>query len=150
MTAPKPRQQDNGLLWEKPTFLAALDDTPGTCRAIIRASLAAHNMAGLADDAATVTTEIAANAVRAMRAEADAGRLADQTPVIVLGAGYWAHGIRIEVWDKAPGVPVLREPDWAAESGRGLFIVNELTGGSWGCRPAGDGAKVVHADLEAA
>jgi hypothetical protein len=91
---------------------------------------------------------LASNAVQAMRAEEVAGRLGGNTPIIVLALAWPAHGVRIEVWDRAPDLPRMREPDWEAEHGRGLFLVHQLTGGRWGCRTV-DGAKCVWAELAA-
>jgi hypothetical protein len=60
----------------------------------------------------------------------------------------WRSGaVRIEAWDTAPGSPVLREPDWDAENGRGLFIVDSITDGNWGWDPYRDGSKCVWAVL---
>lgn len=127
-------------------MLAAIPEAPRTCRSIVRAALRIRGLAGLTDDADTVVTELASNAARLMRAEAAAGRLGGDVPVIVLVLSWRPGGVRIEVWDCAPGVPAMREPDWMAESGRGLFLVNQATDGRWGYRTAGS-AKCVWADL---
>jgi anti-sigma regulatory factor (Ser/Thr protein kinase) len=37
--------------------------------------------------------------------------------------------LAIEVWDQAPGVPVLRDASGLTETGRGLAIIDALTGG---------------------
>jgi hypothetical protein len=56
----------------------------------------------------------------------------------------------IEVWDQAPGIPEPRNPDIDAESGRGLLLVDQLTGSRWGWRPVTDGpGKCVWAELAA-
>jgi hypothetical protein len=130
------------------TVLGAIPEAPGTCRYIIRAALRIRGLAGFTGDAEIVVTELASNAVRAMRAEEAGGRLAEDMPIIVLVLGWPAHGVRIEVWDRAPGLPRMREPDWEAEQGRGLFLVHQLTGGRWGCRQVG-AAKCVWAELAA-
>lgn len=127
---------------ERGTVLQAISETPGTCRSIVRAALHAHGLAALADDAETVVTEFASNAVRAARA----GTSTEEMPVIVLVLEWRPRGIRIEVWDRAPDLPQLRKPDFEAEHGRGLYLVNEITAGRWGCRPA-EGSKCVWADL---
>lgn len=132
---------------ERGTVLAAIPEAPGTCRSILRAALIARGLAALAADAETVVTELASNAVRAMRAEAEAGRLGGGLPVIVLVPGWCPRGVRIEVWDQAPGVPRMGEPDWDAEHGRGLFLVHQVTGGRWGYLSVG-AAKCVWAELE--
>ncbi|WP_155884520.1 ATP-binding protein [Actinomadura flavalba] len=48
-------------------------------------------------------------------------------------------GAVVEVWDAdANKVPEIGEPDVVHESGRGLFIVNSLTGGMWGWQRLAD------------
>jgi hypothetical protein len=44
--------------------------------------------------------------------------------------------LAIEVWDQAPGVPVLCEAAALAVRGRGLAIIDTLTSGRWGCHLA--------------
>lgn len=46
--------------------------------------------------------------------------------------------VRIEVTDTGGGVPAVRSPDASEHSGRGLFLVRELSD-DWGVRPASDG-----------
>jgi anti-sigma regulatory factor (Ser/Thr protein kinase) len=133
---------------ERGTVLGAIPEASGTCRYILHAALRIHGLSGLAGDAGIVVTELASNAVRAMRAEEAAGRLGGDMPIIALALGWPAHGVRIEIWDRAPGLPRMREPDWGAEQGRGLFLVHQLTGGRWGCRQVG-AAKCVWAELAA-
>jgi hypothetical protein len=59
--------------------------------------------------------------------------------------------LTIEVWDQAPGVPVLRSATGLAETGRGLTIIDTLTGGCWGCQPAiGQAGKCVWAEVPCA
>jgi hypothetical protein len=49
----------------------------------------------------------------------------------------FSDGVRllIEVWDQATGFPALRRPASDAEAGRGLHLVDALTGGRWGWQP---------------
>lgn len=131
---------------ESGTVLAAIPEAPSTCRSIVRAALRVHGLDVLAADAEVVVTEFASNAVRALRDEEAAGPPGDETPVLVLVLGWIPLGVRIEVWDRAPGTPQMREPDFEAECGRGLFLVNEITRGRWGCRKAGN-AKCAWAEL---
>lgn len=130
------------------TVLAAIPEAPATCRSIIRAALRLRCLGELADDAATVVSEIASNAVRAMKDKEAAGYLGGDVPVIVLALRWYSRGVRIELWDQAPGLPQMKEPDWTAESGRGLFLVDQITDGRWGYRAAGSG-KCVWAELGA-
>jgi hypothetical protein len=54
-----------------------------------------------------------------------------------------------EVWDEAPGFPAPRRAGSAEESGRGLQLVDALTGGRWGWQAVTSGTKVVWAELAA-
>ena len=59
--------------------------------------------------------------------------------------------LRLDVWDHDQSPPVLAEQDEAAETGRGLFLVDALAQ-RWGCdSPAGCGmnGKVVWAEVAA-
>jgi hypothetical protein len=72
--------------------------------------------------------------------------------VLVIRLCLVAHGhvLTIECWDQAPGIPVLRRATGLAESGRGLAIIDSLTGGTWGYRPAiGQAGKCVWAKISA-
>lgn len=42
------------------------------------------------------------------------------------------RGVSVEVTDRSPYAPVIREPDDEAEGGRGLRIIDEFTDGQWG------------------
>ena len=56
--------------------------------------------------------------------------------------------LTIECWDQAPGIPVLRQVDGFAETGRGLAIIDAITGGRWGCQPViGQDGKCVYAEI---
>ncbi|MEV5706544.1 ATP-binding protein [Actinoallomurus sp. NPDC052274] len=107
---------------------------PGEAREWSAKVLARWDLTGLADDLQTVVTELVTNALRA-------------------GAGAvhalieWRWGtdtVELQVWDDAPGRPQLRQPDFVAETGRGLFIVEALST-AWGHHPGADGGKVVWA-----
>ncbi|WP_240796209.1 ATP-binding protein [Streptomyces sp. RFCAC02] len=43
--------------------------------------------------------------------------------------------------DRSPRLPVVSQPDWDAESGRGLWMLREMCRG-FGCRPVADGKDV--------
>jgi hypothetical protein len=56
--------------------------------------------------------------------------------------------LTIECWDQVPGVPVLRLVPELVERGRGLAIIDDLTVGVWGYRPAiGQPGKCVWAQI---
>lgn len=121
---------------------AALPTAPAMARAHARLTLAEWHLEGLTDEAEVITSELVTNAVSA---SADAGESTLVIRVCLLSDG---EALTIEVWDQAPGVPVLRNGGPLAESGRGLAIVDDLTRGAWGCQPAiGQRGKCVWAEL---
>ena len=132
--------------------LGALPTAPGLARAFTAMVLGGWGMSGLADAGQLVVSEFAANVVQA----ATAG---DGTPVYKNDARLtelWLRlssdraVVRVEVWDNLPpsaGVPVLRQADPDAESGRGLELVGALSL-EWGWHPVpGLPAKSVWAVL---
>ncbi|NUK14047.1 ATP-binding protein [Streptomyces lunaelactis] len=50
-------------------------------------------------------------------------------------------GVRIVVSDESQALPVVREPDWFAESGRGMFLLSS-TVDAWGVDPTREGKDV--------
>lgn len=129
--------------------MGALLHVPAIARAHVGTMLTSWQLARLTDVAELVVSELVTNAV-----EASTGP--DGLPVYVLGrmpvvrVAVLSDGVRalIEVFDQAPGRPELRHADRYAESGRGLFTVHTLTGGSWGWHPVqGQHAKCVWAEL---
>ena len=43
-----------------------------------------------------------------------------------------ADGVSVQIYDSTAAPPVLKDPDEATEDGRGLRLVDELTGHRWG------------------
>lgn len=127
---------------EKGRAFPAVPEAVPACRRIIRAGLLAHGLAGLSDDASAVTAELTANAVNAMRGEQRAGRPGSRPPIMVLNLEWLAAGVRIGVWDDAPGIPGIEIAARDAETGRGLSIVDALTSGRWGWFAASTGKWV--------
>ena len=126
---------------------AALPTAPGLARGHTRAVLAEWGLGEFADAAELIASEMTANAVNASIPV----QAAD--PVLVIRLCLVTNGdvLTIECWDQAPGVPVLREAPGFAETGRGLAIINTLTDGAWGCRPAiGQAGKCVWAQIPVA
>ena len=78
------------------------------------------------DDAVLLTSEAVTNAV------VHAG-----TPIDVV-VTVDAAMARIEVHDRQPDLPVVRDPDPDAASGRGLRVI-EAMAEAWGVQPTGDG-----------
>lgn len=70
----------------------------------------------------------------------------------VIGLRLHSNGARllIEVFDQAPGRPVLKHVSVDAENGRGLAMIDRLTGDRWGWHTVhGHAGKVVWAELTA-
>lgn len=96
--------------------------------------------AELLEDACLIGSELVANGVQATLT------LDVPEPVGLRLLGNEQHVV-IEVWDCGPGLPARQPaPDFGAESGRGLQIVEALTN-RWGCRQASAHVKSVWAEL---
>jgi hypothetical protein len=122
--------------------LAALPTAPSAVRAHVRAMLAMWRMSGLTDAlelvvSELVVSELVANGVNAS-ADADGSpRYAEgRMPVIRLCLLTDGKRLVAEVWDQAPGVPVRLSASRDDENGRGLDLVDMITGSRWGWRPA--------------
>jgi MoaA/NifB/PqqE/SkfB family radical SAM enzyme/anti-sigma regulatory factor (Ser/Thr protein kinase) len=126
---------------------APLPEAARRTRGHVRATLASWGLGEYTDQAEIVTGELVANAVQASAAAQASG----EAPGISVSLTAREHSLLIEVWDRAPGVPVLRAAGSSDESGRGLAIVNDLTDGRWGSHPGVSGrTKCVWAELLAA
>ncbi|WP_329367556.1 ATP-binding protein [Streptomyces sp. NBC_00669] len=101
------------------------------------------------DDALVVVTELAANAVRHT---GEGSRAPEQglaaAPVCAVDLRTHEECLYVAVYDESRRAPVLRIPSDKAESGRGLHLVAELSGGTWGfLYTAGPPGKLVWACL---
>lgn len=111
---------------------------PGRVREWAAATVERWGLPGLSGDLNSVLTELVTNAWQAGADE-----------LLVLLELHRERGlVDVAVWDDAPGFPVKREPDFAAESGRGLHLVEALTA-AWGFEPdpGGGPGKTVWATL---
>ena len=91
------------------------------------------------DVARTVVSELAANAIMHGSREGD---------LVIVRAYLRDDGFAVvEAWDRSDAAPVLRPVDHAAESGRGLLLMEALVR-RWGTRPLSEGGKVVWAEIE--
>jgi hypothetical protein len=123
---------------------APLRTAPGMARGHVRATLAQWGLGELADTTEMTASEMTANAVNASTAV----QAADSVPVIRLCLITDGETLVVECWDQAPGFPLLREVSEFAETGRGLAIIDSLTGGAWGWQPAnGHPGKCVWAEI---
>jgi anti-sigma regulatory factor (Ser/Thr protein kinase) len=120
--------------------LAAQTTAPGVVRGHVRAVAREWGLAGLADTAELLVSEIATNAVLASQ------RLTTRTdlavvPVIRLWVSSDGVGMVIHVWDASDEMPVVKDVAADEENGRGLMLVAAL-GKDWGAYRKAEG-KVV-------
>jgi hypothetical protein len=129
--------------------LAALPTAPSAARAHVRATLATWRMSRHAGVLELVVSELVANGVNASADGDGAPRyLAGRMPVIQLCLLTDGARLVAEVWDQAPGVPVRLSAGRDNESGRGLDLVDMITGCRWGWHPARSGpGKCIWAEL---
>ena len=114
--------------------LPAVLESASAARKRARAALGAPGLRELAGDAEVIASELAANAVRHARSPVSLQLI-------------MAHGALIIIaGDSSPVPPVMSTPEVDAESGRGLVIVDAITGGQWGWQKVGAG-KLVWAGL---
>jgi anti-sigma regulatory factor (Ser/Thr protein kinase) len=80
-----------------------------------------------ADEIQLIVSELVANAAAASADKSgDPQYIKGRIPVIrVCLLSNWAL-LRAEIWDQAPGIPLLRNPADLEESGRGLSLVSRL------------------------
>lgn len=109
------------------------------------ATLRRWGLAPLADDIAVVVSELLTNALRhaGQCRECDPGSRIGGWP-IRLGLLCPGSCLLCAVADPSPEIPVMREPDYLAETGRGLHVVASLSD-SWGWTAPGQDGKVVWA-----
>jgi anti-sigma regulatory factor (Ser/Thr protein kinase) len=128
--------------------LAALPTAAAAARAHVRSTLASWEMDHLADAAEAAVSELVANAVNASTDEHGHPVYRDGR-ILMVWVRLREHGPRliVEVWDQAPGVPVPRNADANAESGRGLALVGGLSS-AWGWYPLiGQPGKCIWAEI---
>ena len=93
----------------------------GIARVFVRHQLISLGYPELVGNAAQIVSELVTNAVTATASDDPRTR-----GRIRLHLGLDQGRPLLEVWDSSPRMPVIREPDFAAESGRGLYIVGTL------------------------
>ena len=122
--------------------LAAQPTAPGVVRGHVRAVACEWGLAGLADTAELLASELAANAVLASQRLGIRADLAI-VPVIRLWLTCDGAVLAIHVWDGSDDMPVRRDPGPDEISGRGLMIIESLAK-DWGTYREASG-KVVWA-----
>ena len=125
-----------GNIWTATPRVATRKPPPAS-RSIAPARLFAQRTmerwgeAARADDVAAVVSELLANAVRHGLSDArDTGATVGPWP-IRLGLLHAGPYVIAAVADPSGTAPELRDPDWLAESGRGLMVVSSLSD-HWG------------------
>jgi CheY-like chemotaxis protein/anti-sigma regulatory factor (Ser/Thr protein kinase) len=103
-------------------------------REFTRAALRDWGLDELLDDALIVVSELVNNAITHACSESE----------LRLAVGPLA--LWVEVTDRGSGTPDPLPPSRSRPHGRGLELVDALTA-SWGVRPAGDGGKLVWAEM---
>jgi anti-sigma regulatory factor (Ser/Thr protein kinase) len=131
-------------------LMAALPTVPAMARAFVRTTLGEWQLESLAESAELVISELASNAVAA--STGDSGRpqyVNGHMPCVRVCLLSDGTRVVLEVWDQAPGVPVIREVTEYEENGRGLMLVDAIAN-RWGCWcPAVGPGKVVWAEMSA-
>jgi hypothetical protein len=113
-------------------------------RDFTRATLGHWGTDAFVDDAAVVISELVTNAVRYSPRAGPAGSAPD--PRIELVLMRRTSCVVCVVTDPNPSPPVLMEPDYVTESGRGLCVVESLSM-QWGWTPLNAARKAVWATL---
>lgn len=120
------------------------DLDPGSvpaARSFTRATLQRWGVTEVCDDITVVMSELLTNA---LHHALPAGSAAQHPRPIRLGLMQPGPCVLCAVADPSDQAPVLREPDYLAESGRGLHVVASLSSG-WGWTAPGRAGKVVWA-----
>jgi len=113
----------------------------GTARDFCLATLHRWGIVERSDDIAVVVSELLTNALRHGLPPARGPR--PGWPVRV-GLAWPARFVLCAVADPGTAVPRPKEPDYLAESGRGLHVISALSD-AWGCTAPTDAGKTVWA-----
>jgi anti-sigma regulatory factor (Ser/Thr protein kinase) len=127
--------------WHRASVLefAPLAEAVPIARGHARSILHERGLEQVADDAELVLPELLTNAVTASAALA-------ARPMVRVALLFDPGQLIIEVFDSAPGAPVLRVPSLDEAGGRGLAIVDQLAR-RWDWTPHPTGGKTVWADF---
>ncbi|MER7985372.1 ATP-binding protein [Streptomyces noursei] len=129
--------------------LSADGKAASEARRFTGATLDGWNLKPLVDNAALVVSELLSNALRYGLAKPDGQPRGAAPHPLWVGLLRCRHLVLCTVFDHSSDVPVLREPDFFAQSGRGLHIIDCLSS-SWGWTTPTAAGKAVWAALPAA
>jgi len=118
----------------------------GTARDFCLSTMRRWGVQDRGDDVAVVVSELLTNALRhaVPQARAGAGAAARSRWPVRLGLVQPGHFVLCAVADPSPWLPEPKEPDYLAESGRGLHVISALSD-RWGCTAPTEAGKVVWA-----
>jgi hypothetical protein len=119
-------------------------------RAHLRDILALWGLTHLSEQAEYVVSELVTNALNASTQDDGRPLYDDLGRMLTIGLGLRTGNglLRIEVWDRADGVPAPRDAGEEAVSGRGLAMVAHFSSDRWGWTARDRrGWKFVHAIL---
>jgi anti-sigma regulatory factor (Ser/Thr protein kinase) len=122
--------------------LGAVPEAAPCARTLAKVMLLAWGLPELSESVELLITELVSNAIRVTRELTDPVR-----PPIRLRLSLSGTGVLVEVWDASPRLPVLKEPDYLAERGRGLHLVETLSN-KWGYYHTKPNGKVVWCFIE--
>lgn len=113
--------------------------SPGIARNVTKDTLARWSLGHFYDDAAVVVSELVTNAIRYGLCPAA------REPLRLVLARYESQLVCM-VTDPTDTAPTMQEPDWVAETGRGLHIIEAMSR-AWGWTPLLGGGKAVWASF---
>jgi hypothetical protein len=132
--------------------LDALKTAPSAARAYVRTTLVTWGMSDLVSVMDLAVSELATNGINASTGPDGSPLYIDGRMVVVqLRLSTDGAQLMVEVWGKAPGVPIAKTAGPDDENWRGLQLVASLTGSRCGWQYSDDGdGKVVWAVVDAA
>jgi anti-sigma regulatory factor (Ser/Thr protein kinase) len=129
------------------TVTYALRPRPESVKAardFTRVTLQGWGLVAVIDDLSLVVSELVSNAVRHAFASRSGDRPAPPDSTLQLSLVRDRPYLMCAVTDPGDGVPVRRQPDYIAETGRGLQLVESFSQ-AWGWSPLSTHGKVVWA-----
>ncbi|WP_233509955.1 ATP-binding protein [Actinomadura craniellae] len=128
--------------WHDPSFTVTPElDSVTAARHFATRTLGGWDMGALADDVGLVVTELVTNALR--HSLPPCPKAAERTSIRLRLLRQYSW-VLCGIMDAASSAPMRREPDFVAETGRGLHLVDSFSA-RWGWRGLAPGGKVVWA-----